>query len=68
VILPAVDAGINLVDTSNQYRKGKAEPEIGVVLEERKRCEEAFITTKAPYPTTRPHRLGELEAANDPEF
>ena len=47
----AMDAGINLIDTSNSYKNGEAERIIGQTLEKLKRREEAFIATKVFYPT-----------------
>lgn len=51
MILRALDAGINLIDTSNSYRRGEAERVIGAALRESGRRDEAFIATKAHYPT-----------------
>ncbi len=51
MILRALDAGINLIDTSNSYRQGEAERVIGEVLKESKRRDEVLIATKAHYPT-----------------
>ncbi len=51
MILRALDAGINLIDTSNSYRQGEAERVIGAALRESGRRDEAFIATKAHYPT-----------------
>jgi aryl-alcohol dehydrogenase-like predicted oxidoreductase len=51
MILRALDEGINLIDTSNSYRQGEAERVIGEALKESWRRDEAFIATKAHYPT-----------------
>lgn len=51
MILRALDAGINLIDTSNSYKQGEAERVIGEVLHESGRRGEAIIATKAHYPT-----------------
>jgi aryl-alcohol dehydrogenase-like predicted oxidoreductase len=47
----ALDAGINLVDTSNSYAAGQAEILIGKWLGTRPRRDEVFIATKVFYPT-----------------
>lgn len=51
MIIRALDAGINLIDTSNSYRAGEAERVIGRVLAESGRRDEALIATKVHYPT-----------------
>jgi aryl-alcohol dehydrogenase-like predicted oxidoreductase len=51
MIARALDAGINLIDTSNSYRAGEAERVIGRVLAESGRRDEAVIATKVHYPT-----------------
>ncbi len=51
MILTALDGGINLIDTSNSYAAGEAERVIGRALNESNRRAEAFIATKAFYPT-----------------
>ncbi|MCS7068906.1 MAG: aldo/keto reductase [Meiothermus sp.] len=51
MILRALDAGINLIDTSNSYRQGEAERVIGAALKETGRRHEVLIATKAHYPT-----------------
>lgn len=51
MILRALDAGINLLDTSNSYRQGEAERVIGKALQESGRRNEAIIATKVYYPT-----------------
>lgn len=51
MILRALDGGINLIDTSNSYRQGEAERVIGRALKESGRRDEAFVATKAHYPT-----------------
>jgi 1-deoxyxylulose-5-phosphate synthase len=51
MIMRALDAGINLIDTSNSYRAGEAERVIGRVLAESGRRDAAIIATKVHYPT-----------------
>ncbi len=51
LLLRALDAGINLIDTSNSYRQGEAEALIGRTLETANRRDEALIATKVFYPT-----------------
>lgn len=51
MIIRALDAGINLIDTSNSYGSGEAERVIGRVLAESGRRDEAVIATKVHYPT-----------------
>lgn len=51
LIYRALDAGINLIDTSNSYRQGEAERIIGQALKESGRRHEALIATKVHYPT-----------------
>ena len=51
MILAALDGGINLIDTSNSYAGGESERVIGRALNESGRRDEAFIATKAHYPT-----------------
>jgi aryl-alcohol dehydrogenase-like predicted oxidoreductase len=51
LIYRALDAGINLLDTSNSYRQGEAERIIGQALKESSRRHEALIATKVHYPT-----------------
>lgn len=51
MILRALDAGINLIDTSNSYRQGEAERVIGEALRESGRRDEVLVATKAHYPT-----------------
>lgn len=51
MISAALDAGINLIDTSNSYAAGQAERVIGRTLAETSRRSEAFIATKAYFPT-----------------
>jgi len=51
MIVRALDAGINLIDTSNSYGAGEAERVIGRVLAESGRRDEAVIATKVHYPT-----------------
>ena len=47
----AVDAGINLIDTSNSYAKGEAERVIGAWLAARGKRDRVLIATKVFYPT-----------------
>ncbi len=47
----AIDAGINLIDTSNSYAKGESERIIGRALKENGRRQDVLIATKAHYPT-----------------
>lgn len=51
MILRALDAGLNLIDTSNSYQQGEAERVIGRALKESGRRDEAIIATKVHYPT-----------------
>ena len=51
IINRALDAGINLIDTSNSYAKGESERIIGRALAENGRRAEVIIATKAHYPT-----------------
>jgi 1-deoxyxylulose-5-phosphate synthase len=51
MIIRALDAGINLIDTSNSYGSGEAERVIGRVLAESGRRDEVVIATKVHYPT-----------------
>jgi 1-deoxyxylulose-5-phosphate synthase len=51
MINAALDAGINLIDTSNSYAAGESERIIGLALQRGNRRNEAFIATKAHYPT-----------------
>jgi 1-deoxyxylulose-5-phosphate synthase len=47
----ALDAGINLIDTSNSYAAGGSERVIGRALADPLRRDQAFIATKVHYPT-----------------
>jgi len=47
----ALDAGINLIDTSNSYAKGESEAIIGRALKQNGRRDEILLATKAHYPT-----------------
>ena len=47
----ALDAGINLIDTSNSYAKGESEGIIGRALAANGRRQQVIIATKAHYPT-----------------
>lgn len=51
MILRALDAGINLIDTSNSYMAGESERVIGDTLAAAGRRDEAVIATKVHYPT-----------------
>ncbi len=50
IIYRALDAGINLIDTSNSYSDGESERFIGRALAAGKRRHEVFLATKAFYP------------------
>jgi len=47
----AIDAGINLIDTSNSYAKGESERIIGRALAFSGRRDQVLVATKAHYPT-----------------
>jgi aryl-alcohol dehydrogenase-like predicted oxidoreductase len=47
----AIDAGINLIDTSNSYAKGESERIIGRALAASGRRDQVLVATKAHYPT-----------------
>ena len=51
IINRALDAGINLIDTSNSYAKGESERIIGRTLKENGRRHDIILATKAHYPT-----------------
>jgi aryl-alcohol dehydrogenase-like predicted oxidoreductase len=51
IINRALDAGVNLIDTSNSYVKGECERIIGRALAENGRRPQVLIATKAHYPT-----------------
>lgn len=51
IIAAALDAGINLIDTSNSYAKGEAESIIGRALNASGRRDDVLIATKVHYPT-----------------
>lgn len=51
ILQRALEAGINLIDTSNSYAKGESEAIIGRVLAQNGRREEVLLATKAHYPT-----------------
>lgn len=51
IIERALDAGINLIDTSNSYAKGESERIIGRALAASGRRDQVLIATKAHYPT-----------------
>jgi aryl-alcohol dehydrogenase-like predicted oxidoreductase len=50
IINRALDAGINLIDTSNTYAKGESERIIGEALIENGRRDEVLLATKVHYP------------------
>jgi aryl-alcohol dehydrogenase-like predicted oxidoreductase len=50
IINRALDAGINLIDTSNIYAKGESERIIGEALIENGRRDEVLLATKVHYP------------------
>jgi aryl-alcohol dehydrogenase-like predicted oxidoreductase len=47
----SIDAGINLLDTSNSYAQGESERIIGQALKENGRRHDVLIATKVHYPT-----------------
>ena len=47
----ALGSGINMIDTANSYQQGDSERVIGEALQSWGRREDAFIATKAHYPT-----------------
>ena len=51
IIERALDAGINLIDTSNSYAQGECERIIGRALAANGRRQQVIIATKAHYPT-----------------
>ena len=51
IIDRAVNAGINLIDTSNSYAKGESERIIGRALAASGRRDQVLVATKAHYPT-----------------
>ncbi len=51
IIDRAIDAGINLIDTSNSYAQGESERIIGRALQENGRRHDVLIATKVHYPT-----------------
>ncbi len=51
IILRALDAGINLLDTSNSYMRGASEQLIGDTLKKQGRRQQTLIATKVHYPT-----------------
>lgn len=51
IINRAIDAGINLIDTSNSYAQGESERIIGRALKENGRRHQVLIATKVHYPT-----------------
>jgi aryl-alcohol dehydrogenase-like predicted oxidoreductase len=51
MILRAIEAGINLIDTSNSYMRGEAERVIGQTLKETGLRDQVIVATKAHYPT-----------------
>ena len=51
IINTALDAGINVIDTSDSYKNGAAEQIIGQTLADNKRRDQVLIATKVHYPT-----------------
>ncbi len=51
MVLRALEAGINLIDTSNSYMQGEAERIIGQTLKESGLRDQVIVATKAHYPT-----------------
>jgi len=51
IIDRAMDAGINLIDTSNSYAKGESERIIGRALAANGRRDQVMVATKVHYPT-----------------
>ena len=51
MVSAALEAGINLFDTSNSYKNGEAERILGQTLGQLKRRQDAIIATKVHYPT-----------------
>lgn len=51
IIERALDAGINLIDTSNSYAQGECERIIGRALTANGRRQQVILATKAHYPT-----------------
>ena len=51
IIDRGLDAGINLIDTSNSYAKGESERIIGQALAANGRRDQVILATKAHYPT-----------------
>ena len=51
IINRAINAGVNLIDTSNSYAKGECERIIGKALKDNGKRNEVLIATKAYYPT-----------------
>jgi aryl-alcohol dehydrogenase-like predicted oxidoreductase len=51
IILSAIEAGINLIDTSNSYARGESERIIGKTLAESGLRNEIVLATKVFYPT-----------------
>ncbi len=50
IIDRALDAGINLIDTSNSYKAGESERIIGKALQANRRRDEVILATKFHYP------------------
>lgn len=51
ILLRAIEAGINLIDTSNSYSQGSSEEVIGQVLARHGLRDQVVLATKAHYPT-----------------
>jgi 1-deoxyxylulose-5-phosphate synthase len=51
ILLAALDAGINLIDTANSYNNGDSERIVGEILAESGRRHAAIVATKVHFPT-----------------
>jgi len=51
IIEVALDAGINLIDTSDSYARGECESLIGRIFQRNQRRDDVIISTKVHYPT-----------------
>ncbi len=51
ILLAALDAGINLIDTANSYNNGESERIVGEILADSGRRHEAIVATKVHFPT-----------------
>ena len=50
ILLAALEAGINFVDTANEYNEGESERILGKVLKEGGRRDQVFLATKVHFP------------------